>query len=386
MSLTLNENLKEYKISRIPHVRLLGRNVPDALQSGRPVALFWGASGLEIKAKSSEVWALVETDYSVHEVWLCVWINGRIVSRFMLEKGKHWICLGRAFSGETANSFCLMRDSQAMSEDFEQICLVHSFALAENGEFFPVDEKKLKIEFVGDSITSGEGLVGSINEEEWISTWISPSKTYAVQAANALNAEFSLISECGWGVVTGWDNNINLAIPPIYEKVCGSCKGKKQSELGSLDFYDFSSNKKDFIFVNLGTNDANAFNTPPWKENENAPEYKMHKNPDGTFLKEDAMKIAEGIKQFLKMIRKHNPESRICWIWGMLELPELSEYIKKGVSMYVAESGDKKVDTMILPSMSLEKEDDDKGARFHPGPLTHKNAAKKIIEYCRSAG
>ena len=62
----------------------------------------------------------------------------------------------------------------------------------------------------------------------------------------------------------------------------------------------------------------------------------------------------------------------------MLELPELSEYIKKGVSMYVAESGDKKVDTMILPSMSLEKEDDDKGARFHPGPLTHKNAAKKI--------
>jgi hypothetical protein len=381
MSEILNENLKEYKISRIPYIHLLGRNVSNALKNEKPVSLFWGASGLEIKAKSSEVWALVETDYSVNEVWACVWINGRIISRFMLEKGKKWICLCRGFSEKTVNTICFMRDSQAMCDDLRQICLVHSFALAKNGEFLPIEKKKPMIEFVGDSITSGEGLVGSIKEEEWISTWISPSKTYAVQAANALNADFSLISQCGWGVVTGWNNNRNTIIPPYYEQVCGLCSGENQKRLGSIEKFDFSICQNDFVFVNLGTNDSGAFNSPPWIEN--GIEYKMRKNLDGSYFEEDAIKISYGVKDFLKIIRKNNPKARICWIWGMLEIPELSKYLEKGVSMYIAESKDKKVDTMVLQSMSLEVKDEDKGSRFHPGPLTHKNAAKKIFEYCK---
>ncbi|MBO4439665.1 MAG: hypothetical protein J5798_09975 [Spirochaetaceae bacterium] len=381
MSKTLNGNLKEYKISEIPYIRLMGRNIKGILQSGKPVPLFWSASCLEVKAKSSEVWALVETDYSVYEVWLTVWINGRIVSRFMAEKGKNWICLCRGFSAETVNTVRLMRDTQAMSEDPDQICLVHSLAIDDGGAFQSVEKKKLKIEFVGDSLTSGEGLYGNISEQQWISTWISGSKTYAVRTADALNADFSVVSQCGWGIVSGWNNNIQTIIPPYYEQICGLCKGEKQKKLGSTEPFDFSAVKNDFVFIYLGANDYGAFFNPAWVQN--GKEYKLRQNPDGSFVEEDAMKVAYAVKDFLKVVRKNNPDSRLCWLWGTLDMPELSPYLEKGVAMYIEETGDKKTDILQLPSKSLEKEDEDKGSRDHPGPLSHKNASEKLIEYCR---
>lgn len=381
MSKTLNDNLKEYKISEIPYARLMGRNVKGALNSGKPVPLFWGASCIEVRAASSEVWALVETDYSVYEVWACVWVNGRIISRFMLEKGKNWICLCRGFSAGTVNDVRLMRDSQAMSEDPEQVFLVHSFAIEKSGTFQPLKEKKLRIEFVGDSVTSGEGLYGAVDENQWISAWISPSKTYAVKAAEALNAEFSLVSACGWGIVAAWNNNVQCVIPPYYEQICGICKGEPQQKLGTCEKFDFAEKPNDFVFVNLGANDYGAFFNEPWIHD--GKEYKMHTNPDGSFDEADCMKVSCGIRDFLKVIRKNNPQAKICWVWDMLEMPELSTYMHKGVSMYIAESGDKNVDIQLLPPSSLEKEDEDKGSRNHPGPLTHKLAAAKIIDYCK---
>ena len=106
-------------------------------------------------------------------------------------------------------------------------------------------------------------------------------------------------------------------------------------------------------------------------------QWKLHR---GT-VKNSSRKVSCGIRDFLKLIRRNNPQAIICWVWGTLEMPELETYMHKGVSMYIAESGDKNVDMLILPPPSLEREDEDKGSRNHPGPLTHKLAAAKIIDY-----
>ena len=42
-----------------------------------------------------------------------------------------------------------------------------------DGEFLPLPEPKYRLEFVGDSITSGEGTVGAVYEEDWISVFFS---------------------------------------------------------------------------------------------------------------------------------------------------------------------------------------------------------------------
>ena len=60
-------------------------------------------------------------------------------------------------------------------------------------------EPKYRLEFVGDSITSGEGTVGAIYEEDWISAFFSAENTYPRMVADALSAEYRVISQSGWG-------------------------------------------------------------------------------------------------------------------------------------------------------------------------------------------
>ena len=375
------ENLEFYNVNDVRFFHVMGRNVLNPGKNGKPVALFCSGSQIEFKIKAQEIWVQVESDYDTHEVWLCAWVNGRHISRFMAEKGKTWICLARNLNPEKENLVSLMRDTQAMSADGNQILLVHHVAVSKGTVFLPVPERKLKLEFIGDSITSGEGLCGNTDEWDWISTWISVMDNYAVKAATELNADFNIMSQCGWGVITGWDNNVKCSIPQYYEKVSGLNWGQSQKALVAGDDFDFSSFQPDYIFVNLGTNDSGAFNQPLWKDPETGIEYKMRKDEKGNPLEEDALKLSKGISDFLKLIRKHNPKARICWIWGMISLPEISPYIQKGVDMFVSETGDKNTDTMILDGMECEKYLEDKGSRGHPGSLTHLLASRKIKKY-----
>ena len=59
--------------------------------------------------------------------------------------------------------------------------LIHS--LKTDGEFDKVEEKSMNIEFIGDSITSGEGSIGAKKEDDWISMWFTSHNNYAVMTA-----------------------------------------------------------------------------------------------------------------------------------------------------------------------------------------------------------
>ena len=376
------ENLEFYNVNDVRFFHVMGSNVLNPGKNGKPVALFCSGSQIEFKIKAQEIWVQVESDYDTHEVWLCAWVNGRHISRFMAEKGKTWICLARNLNPEKENLVSLMRDTQAMSADGNQILLVHHVAVSKGTVCLPVPERKLKLEFIGDSITSGEGLCGNTDEWDWISTWISVMDNYAVKAATELNADFNIMSQCGWGVITGWDNNVKCSIPQYYEKVSGLNWGQSQKALGAGDDFDFSSFQPDYIFVNLGTNDSGAFNQPAWKDSETGKEYKMRLDENGNPFSEDCKIISKGVYDFLKVIRQNNPISEICWIWGMIGIGIVSESIKKGILDFKNETGDDRISFIELPSMEEnEKNLWDKGSRGHPGPETHRLACEKLVSY-----
>lgn len=102
-------------------------------------------------------------------------------------------------------------------------------------------EPKYRLEFVGDSITSGEGTVGAVYEEDWISAFFSAMNTYPRMVADALSAEYRVVSQSGWGIVTGWDGNVENKIPPFYTQVCGLLTGERNASLGALEDYDFEA-------------------------------------------------------------------------------------------------------------------------------------------------
>ena len=373
------ENLDKYQIYQIPNKNILGRNVKDAMTSKNPLALFWSASGIEICTNASELWIQVSSDYSVNEIYLAVQISGYTIARFMAPKGKTWICVAKNLNPQEKNNISIIKDSQPSAFDPNHIVQIHQIAVTKNAEFFQVPKKDCFIEFIGDSITSGEGLCGRPESPEWISSYISVSDNYAMQIAKIKNAEISIISQCGWGITRGWDSNIYSNIPSHYQNVCSIFNSPMQKELGSCQEYDFSK-KADFVVVNLGTNDNSSFNNP-WTDESTGKVYQYQVNDDGTVAESSKKEIYEGIKKFLYQIRKNNPSAKILWVWGMLKLDKIPAILQNAMDDYKKESGDQNVFSLELDAMEdVENHLLDKGSRWHPGPKTHELAAKKISQ------
>ena len=379
-----SNSMKEYKLNQIKDKKIIGRNIASAGQSEKPLSLFWGASGIEVCVKATEVWAKLSANYETSEPWIAIFVNGAQISRFMIAKGEsQWYCLARNLNAQKENHISILKDTQPMSGEALHSLFLEAIALNEEGIFCPLEKKSLSIEFIGDSITSGEGLAGSPEEGDWITQWFRASDTYAVKTALSLNADFSVLSQCGWGIAWGWNGDRRSALPPHYDNVCSVMWGDYQEKLGVKEKYDFKD-ASDFVVVNLGTNDNGAFDQAAWKDSDGK-EYPLHKDKDGIAIAEDGNLIKEAVKDFLKNIRKHNPKAKIIWTWGMIKLKAIPPYILKGLEEYKTESGDNSVYSLEFDAMEdVEKLPEDKGSRGHPGPLTHYLASKKLTALIKS--
>lgn len=347
------EHLKHDELADIPHMNILGRT------TGRrsPLTLFWTGSGLEWQAKGSELWVEVESDYSTLEPWVSVVINGCPVSRQMVVRGRQWLCLFRGMNRDRVKHVRLVKDTQAMSGD--PACMLNIHAVRFDGEFLPVPKRDFKLEFIGDSITSGEGAIGATTEEDWIPMWFSGIHNYAALTAEALHADFRILSQSGWGVLTSWDNDPACNMPQYYEQVCGLLTGEKHKALGADEHHDFAAWQPDVIVVNLGTNDGNAYQTT---------------GRSSQYL--EAFESA--IQHFLAKLRRYNPKAHIVWVYGMLGLVMMPA-ICRAVDRYQRASGDQRVSVFQLPSTNP----DTVGARMHPGRLAHEKAAAQLAPYLK---
>ena len=367
-----NTNLKTYSLKEVEHYKVHGRTEDDMY----PLPLFFNGSGIEVNVTGSELWIDLEVDCDVHEPWIWTAINSAFMSRQMLLPGSYSICLFRSMSPEAVKNVKFMRELQAMSEDDSCHILVKGFQT--DGFFLPVSDRRYKLEFIGDSITSGEGTYGANDDTDWIAMYMSSSRNYAVMVSDALDADYHLFSQGGWGVLSGWDNNPNSNIPSRYEKLCGLAGGEFNEKLGVSRPYHFEKWKADAIIVNLGTNDASAFNQPAVTDPVTGKTFKQHKNPDGSFNPDDLMRFEQAVIDFLAMIRKHNPDSHIVWTYGMLGY-DLTLAITDAINRYQKQSGDENVAFLQLPNTTEETV----GAHAHPGVKSHERAAKVLIEYLK---
>jgi lysophospholipase L1-like esterase len=360
----------ETSIKDIKNIKIHGRTTSNR----EPLILFWTASGFECNVSGSELWVEVEVGFDVCEPWFSYTVNGDWVGRQMLQKGRYWICLFRGMTAENVKNVRFYKDLQAMSNDADNLIKIH--ALRHDGEFYPVEDKKLKIEFIGDSITSGEGLFGAKTDWDWIPMCFSSLKNYAYFTSTKLGAEYRVFSQSGWGVHCGWDNNLNSALPKYYREICSLALGDEIKRLGAHEPKDFEAWQPDFIIVNLGTNDAGAFDSPEWTDEATKITYKQRKNLDGTYNRDDVRAFQKDLKGFLYTLRECNKNANIIWCYGMigtnLQLP-----ICEAISEYISETDDNKVSYLQLPAT----DDTNVGAREHPGELCHRQAADVIAKY-----
>ena len=367
--------MKQFAINQINYKRILGRNafLNEQGAQKQELALFWGGAALEVNIKAREIWACISTTYNNLEQWLAVEVNGAPLSRFMLNKEKTWYCLARNMNPEKENLISIIKDTQALNEDPTHSLVIHALGLDEEGEFVPLVPRKYSIEFIGDSITAGEGTVGAADEMDWISQWMSASKTYAIQTAKLMNADWNTMGKSGWGICWAWDGNRECKIPPHYEQVCSVLKDENSVALGSLHKWDFNGGSgADFVVINLGTNDESGMKVI-------GSDAALREPQEPQTLQQE---IISSVQQFLTVIRTHNPNAKILWCWGMLPLQTVPALIQKGVDEYKTATSDQNVYTLELESLfELEKTPQEKGSRGHPGAKTHQAAASKIVEF-----
>ena len=363
--------MKRYTLSEIPHL-VHGRTSGET----EPLTLFWTASGLELNVRASELWVELHAEWSVFEPWYSFEINGEFFSRRMAQPGTERVCVFRGMNPDVVKNVRILKDTQAMSADPEsllQIC-----ALETDGAFEPVEPRALKLEFIGDSITSGEGDIGARAEQDWISMFFSAQNNYTVMTGRAMNADIRVLSQSGWGIGCAWDNNPHGALPPVYEEVCGLLSGAKNEALGAHRPQDFAAWQPDYVFVNLGTNDCGSFSQPAWRDETTGETFQNRLEPDGSFNAEDAARLQGKVVAFLKTLRRCNPQAKLVWIYGMIG-SALAPLLREAMAQYRAETGDTRAEFLALTDDLAHR-----GCRDHPGVQAHQTAAAELIAYLKA--
>jgi hypothetical protein len=263
-----------------------------------------------------------------------------------------------------------------MSDDAECHLAIKGFY--SDGKYGAIPKRDCRLEFVGDSITSGEGTYGDIYDMDWLPMYMGYSRTYAAIIEKELNAEVRIISQGGWGVYCGWDNDTSHNIPSIYGKVCGFSKGEFNTSMGAQDDYDPGDWQPDAVIINLGTNDLSGFDQPPFYDPVSKEFKKLSRNSDGKLKTEDTEKIEKAVRSFLGQVRALYPDAYILWIYGMLK-DELAPYLSRAVLQYSGENDDKKAGFLSLPDTAPGEF----GSREHPGFKSHQKAAAVIIQHLK---
>ncbi len=366
--------MKQYLYDEIPHMRVIGRTNRKV----SPLTLFWGGSGIELRARATELWIRYHADFRFYEPWIDILVDDVCTQRVMLMKGTHELCVWRSNEAITcsatgeeipARSVKILRDTQAMPLDDRMLLQIE--ALYIEGTLEPVPEPAMKLEFIGDSLTSGEGLCGAIGEQTWCSGCFDITKTYAVKMAHKLGADCHILSQSGWGVYRSFDGNTKAVLPPYYDQICGVLHGKTNRSLGASEAWDHRSWEPDVIVVNLGTNDGISF------------------AGDGCGCVPELHRagLRSAVRDFILHLRKVHPRSLIIWGYGMIGTyysecleREIVEVLSSAVEEAKNILEDENICYVQFPAMKLEE----LGSRSHPGERTHERVAQFLVDTIRS--
>lgn len=363
--------MKRTELIDLPQVRVLGR----IARRTQPQPLFWAASGLAFDFTGSELWLEVEADYGQVGPWLSVEVNGAWIARVPLCRGRQMVCLARELSCGIVKHIRVLKDTQAMFDDPEH--LVQAVALHQaDGEILPPAEPSCRLEFVGDSLTSGEGILGAQAEEDWSGMFFGAINDYAYLTAQQLNAEYRTLSQSGWGVYRGWDNDPRHAIPPLYSTVCAAARGETARALGAAEPMNFADWQPDAVIVNLGTNDNSAFTSPEWVDPVTGERFKLRCDEQGLPLPQDRQKVEDAAVELLKIIRTHNPKAQIVWCYGMIG-GQLGSTLARAVERFAREQQDSRCHFLALPEVTAAT----MGSRLHPGIGCHQLAAQTLSDF-----
>lgn len=294
-------------------------------------------------------------DNGENQARVAVYVNGhRVVDTMMDEPSKEFVVYESEQTSDCSVEIIKLSESAMSTVGIGNIA-------ADAGDgIHPAAFKSHYIEFVGDSITCGYG-VDDENEEHSFSTGTEDvTRAYAYRTAKALDADYSMVSLSGYGIISGYvnegeDQKPEQTLPQYYEKL-GFCYGKYLGRAPEEVKWTFER-QPDLIVINLGTNDDS---------------YTL----DFADRQEDYRKT---YTEFLKLVRSRNPQAKILCTLGIMGR-RLFPFVEKAVASYSTETGDQNITCLEFDEQLAS---DGYTANWHPTAVTHRKAAEKLIKHIK---
>lgn len=244
-----------------------------------------------------------------------------------------------------------------LSESMHSCVGIKEISVYGNTPVSPTVGNKIKMEFIGDSITCGYGLDEENSYAGFSTRTENFSETYAYLTSSAINAECYAVAYSGYGVLSGFTSNGVLRdeyiIKDEYEKsVYGMNFDYEDADRWSFDKY-----KPDIIVINLGTNDASYCSTYDRRE-----------------------RFIEEYQNLLTQVRTNNPQAFIVCVLGDMN-NSLYPSIEEAVNNYSFESRDYRIRcTTINFDMGAYGSTID----GHPNRESNVLAAQTLVDYLRN--
>lgn len=226
----------------------------------------------------------------------------------------------------------------------------YGFEITEGKLLAPPPPKALKIEFYGNSITTGYAMEDLSGEDSPAGKFENNYLTYAAITARHFNAAYSCIAKAGIGVMVSW---FPLIMPEIYNRL---------DPQDSASLWDFSQYTPDIVVVNLFQNDSWIVNMP---EHEQFIARFGTEKPDEAF-------IVNSYAQFIQSIRKAYPEADIICTLGNMDATKSGSPWPGYVEAAVASVDDQKLYTHFFP---------DKETPGHPKAEEQQVMAESLIRF-----
>lgn len=249
-----------------------------------------------------------------------------------------------------------------LSEAAFSIAEVYPTEINDDETIVPVPLKKRRIEFIGDSITCGYGVDDSNLESAFSTCAENSMKSYAYLTAQTLDADYSLFSASGYGIISGYTADgtkvADELIPTFYDSLGFSIGCTSDNIMPQNIQWDFSRFTPDVVVINLGTNDSSYCKASVEAQQEFEEEYLV----------------------FLKRVCSHYPNAEIFCTLGMMDTL-LTKYIVNAAERCSKDIGSNKIHIF---EFDMQNGLLGYSSNWHPSEDTHKAAAKKLSEYIAS--
>jgi hypothetical protein len=225
----------------------------------------------------------------------------------------------------------------------------HGLLIEDGGLTEPSSRPARRIEFIGDSITSGAGNEAAENARDDNPSEKNNFLAYGAITARNLNAEYVSTSHSGIGIMGSW---FDYTIWDYYDQL--NATGNNDSH------WDFNQWQPHVVVINLLQNDS-------WLVLKN-----IHPVPNNEQRK-------QAYYEFVLTIRSIYPDAFIICALGSMSAVRPGSvwpgYISSVVERIKDENKDRRIDTLFFDYDGLEK---------HPRVKHHRNNAAKLTDFIRT--